>query len=318
MPLQQASVQFTVSNVSPETDADELLEALEGQLALSDVQLDRASLRLSQDGRTKEAVFLLPHDEAAFLLGPMQKAKASLGDRLVQLHFEPTSRRHRRRSDATSSESYPGEELVERLPQPRLVVNQSFGGSTSTASSSRERSEQDGRGPLEIAGLATPSFVLDGKQEPAPADSIPMGVPCEPGTLPDSAKSSTSKSLLDRNLTSEQTLALLKDLSLKRRSKSKHFQPKDLPKPLQKPPQGTVAGDLPMAYTPAPTLPSLPELPSKGGSLVEKGAKGRSHPPAVRSSRTSQPPDDLPPEVATEGPVAPRDDRLCFFGFAFS
>eukprot|EP00930_Biecheleria_cincta_P007448 TRINITY_DN108666_c0_g1_i1.p1 TRINITY_DN108666_c0_g1~~TRINITY_DN108666_c0_g1_i1.p1 ORF type:complete len:346 (+),score=48.19 TRINITY_DN108666_c0_g1_i1:55-1038(+) len=327
MPQPQPFVQFRVSNVSPETDADELLEALEGQLALRDIQLDRMSLRLSQDRRTKEAVFLLPRDEATLLLGPMQKAKASFGDRLVQLHFERTSRRQR--SDATSSKSRPGEELVERLPQPRLAAHHSFGESTSAGSSSRVRSDLDGRGPLEITGLATPSFVLDGHQEPGLADGIPMAVPCEPSRLPDSSKPSPSKSLMDRNLTSEETLALLKDLALKRRCKSKYFSPEDLPTPYQRPPpEETHAEPLHMAYTPAPTLPALPEMHSMHsdrGPLEEKGEKGSrgilrgpTTTPAVQAWMPSQPPEDLPPEVATEGSVAPKHERTCFLGLLLS
>lgn len=288
-------VQLTVSNVSPETDADELLETLEGQLALSYVQLDRSSLRVSEDGRTKEAVILLTHDEATFLLGPMKKAKVRLADRIVELHFEPTGRR--RSSQRPSSR--------ERRSAP-------------TSSKPHPESTSPARGPLEITGLGTPSLVLDEKKEPALADSIPMGAPYEPDRLPEPSR---PKSLLDQDLTSEETIDLLKALSLKRRMKTTRFSPENGAKPDQvpaaaPPPLETVAWPMSMIYSPAPSLPALPELHA-GDKGSKGGSRGTATTPAVNGSRFSRPPEDLPPEVATEGSEPQKEGRICWLGSLF-
>jgi len=81
-------VQFTVSNVSPQTEEAELLHALGMQLSLEGVRFQQKSLRLSETGSTKEAIFSVPHGEGWFLKGPMKNAKVLLGGQIVVLNFE--------------------------------------------------------------------------------------------------------------------------------------------------------------------------------------------------------------------------------------
>lgn len=81
-------VQFTVSNVSPQTEEAELLHALGMQLSLEGVRFQQKSLRLSETGSTKEAIFSVPHREGWFLKGPMKNAKVLLGGQIVVLNFE--------------------------------------------------------------------------------------------------------------------------------------------------------------------------------------------------------------------------------------
>mmetsp|Transcript_59706 Transcript_59706/g.129326 ORF Transcript_59706/g.129326 Transcript_59706/m.129326 type:complete len:214 (+) Transcript_59706:15-656(+) len=73
--MRSAQAKFKVWNIGRDVTAEELSEALSTQLALEDVNLDMSSLKLSVDGRTQEAEFQLPDEEADLVRGPMSEAK---------------------------------------------------------------------------------------------------------------------------------------------------------------------------------------------------------------------------------------------------
>jgi len=80
---------FRLTNINLDVTAQEIIEALGGQLALDDVVLDEKSLRKNgADGfNTLEAEFELPDDEADLVRGPMRDSKVFIR-RTIVLHFE--------------------------------------------------------------------------------------------------------------------------------------------------------------------------------------------------------------------------------------
>eukprot|EP00930_Biecheleria_cincta_P089101 TRINITY_DN78360_c0_g1_i1.p1 TRINITY_DN78360_c0_g1~~TRINITY_DN78360_c0_g1_i1.p1 ORF type:complete len:198 (+),score=43.66 TRINITY_DN78360_c0_g1_i1:27-596(+) len=181
-------VQFKVSDVSPQTEEAELLHALKVQLSLEGVQMQRNSLRFTDTGNTKEAVFSVSREEGWYLTGPMKRAKVDLGGQLVVLNFEKIKKK-----TSTSTESQAFKEAIK--PQP-----EENGKRQSVESASQS---EDDNSPLNSE-----------VSEPSESNSSTSS------SQASESNSSPPRSLLDRDLSSKETLELLKELSLRRRMKS--------------------------------------------------------------------------------------------------